>query len=51
MNTPAVGAGNWGWRAPEGSWTAELAGRLAEIVEVTDRENDPLTKTGNAEPA
>jgi 4-alpha-glucanotransferase len=50
MNTPAVGAGNWGWRAPEGSWTAELAGRLAEIVEVTDRENDPLLKTENAEP-
>jgi 4-alpha-glucanotransferase len=44
MNTPAVGAGNWGWRAPEGSWTAELAARLAAIVEVTDRENDPLTK-------
>jgi len=44
MNTPAVGAGNWGWRAPVGSWTAELAARLAAIVEVTDRENDPLTK-------
>ena len=42
MNTPAVGAGNWGWRAPEGCWTAELAGRLAAIAEVTDRENDPL---------
>jgi len=50
MNTPAVGAGNWGWRAPEGSWTAELAARLAGIVEVTDRENDPLAKTAKAEP-
>ena len=25
MNTPAVAAGNWSWRAPEGSWTPELA--------------------------
>jgi 4-alpha-glucanotransferase len=42
MNTPAVGAGNWGWRAPEGSWTPELAARLAAIVDVTDRDSDPL---------
>jgi len=42
MNTPAVAAGNWSWRAPEGAWTAELAARLAALVEVTDRENDPL---------
>ena len=27
MNTPAVAAGNWSWRAPEGCWTAELAER------------------------
>jgi 4-alpha-glucanotransferase len=44
MNTPAVGAGNWGWRAPEGSWTQEIALRMAAIVEVTDRDNDPLAK-------
>jgi 4-alpha-glucanotransferase len=42
MNTPAVPAGNWSWRAPEGCWTAELAARLAELAEVTDRDNDPL---------
>jgi 4-alpha-glucanotransferase len=42
MNTPAVASGNWSWRAPEGSWKAELAARLAEIVEVTDRDCDPL---------
>jgi 4-alpha-glucanotransferase len=42
MNTPAVGAGNWGWRAPEASWRPELAARLAAITDVTDRENDPL---------
>jgi 4-alpha-glucanotransferase len=43
MNTPAVGAGNWGWRAAEGSWTQETATRMAAIVDVTDRDNDPLT--------
>jgi 4-alpha-glucanotransferase len=42
MNTPAVAAGNWSWRAPEGSWKPELAARLAALVEVTDRDNDPL---------
>jgi 4-alpha-glucanotransferase len=44
MNTPAVGAGNWGWRAPEGSWTTELAARLAGVADVTDRDNDPLAR-------
>jgi 4-alpha-glucanotransferase len=44
MNTPAVPAGNWSWRAPEGCWTAGLAERLAELVEVTDRDNDPMGK-------
>ncbi len=42
MNTPAVAAGNWSWRAPEGCWKPELAARLAALVEVTDRDNDPL---------
>jgi len=42
MNTPAVASGNWSWRAPEGSWAPELAGRMEAIVEVTDRDNDPL---------
>jgi 4-alpha-glucanotransferase len=42
MNTPAVPAGNWSWRAPERCWTAELAESLAAIAEVTDRDNDPL---------
>ena len=42
MNTPAVPAGNWTWRAPEGSWTDELAARLAALTEITDRENDPI---------
>jgi len=42
MNTPAVPSGNWSWRVPEGKWTRELAARLATLVEVTDRDNDPL---------
>jgi 4-alpha-glucanotransferase len=49
MNTPSVGAGNWGWRAPEGSWTPELAARLVAIVDVTDRDNDPLAKPQDVE--
>ena len=54
MNTPAVATGNWSWRAPENCWTEELAGRLAAMAEVTDRDNDPLTdrekqKQGNSE--
>ena len=50
MNTPAVSNGNWNWRAPEGCWTPELAARLAALVDVTDRDNDPLGKA-EAEPA
>jgi 4-alpha-glucanotransferase len=42
MNTPAKPEGNWSWRAPEHCWTAELAAKLAALVDVTDRENDPL---------
>ncbi len=47
MNTPAVPAGNWSWRAPEKCWTEELAERLAALAEVTDRDNDPLGEAGN----
>jgi 4-alpha-glucanotransferase len=46
MNTPAVATGNWSWRAPAGCWTAELAGKLASLAEVTDRGNDPLGESG-----
>src|ERR1035437_2410683 len=44
MNTPALAAGNWSWRAPETSWTPELAARLAALSEATDRDNDPLAE-------
>ena len=42
MNTPAVSAGNWSWRAPEGCWSPELAAELASLAKVTDRDNDPF---------
>lgn len=49
MNTPAVAGGNWSWRAPAGAWTPHLAASLAGLAEVTDRDNDPLTKDEFAE--
>jgi 4-alpha-glucanotransferase len=49
MNTPAVPDGNWSWRVPEGSWTPQLAKKLAALVEVTDRDNDPLEMQGTRE--
>jgi 4-alpha-glucanotransferase len=49
MNTPSVAVGNWSWRVPEGSWTPELAARLAAIATVTDRDNDPLAETEEEE--
>jgi len=47
MNTPSVAAGNWSWRAPENSWKPELAKQLSALVEVTDRDNDPLGEAEN----
>jgi len=52
INTPAVAAGNWSWRAPEKCWTNELAERLTALAEVTDRDNDPMAdpeEQGNGE--
>jgi 4-alpha-glucanotransferase len=51
MNTPAVADGNWHWRAPEASWTPELAAKMAALVEATDRDNDPLGKAEEASKA
>jgi 4-alpha-glucanotransferase len=42
MNMPSVAAGNWSWRVPEASWRPELSTGLAALVDVTDRDNDPL---------
>jgi len=44
MNTPSVAAGNWSWRLPESHWNAQIAEHLAALVEITDRDNDPLGK-------
>lgn len=44
MNTPAVAAGNWSWRAPQGSWSPDVAERFKALVEVTDRDCDPLAR-------
>ncbi len=54
MNTPAIPEGNWRWRAPENCWSPELAAKLAALVEVSDRDNDPLDlelETQNPVPA
>lgn len=37
MNTPSLPRGNWKWRLAPGQFTAELAGKLAHLAEVTDR--------------
>jgi 4-alpha-glucanotransferase len=44
MNKPSVAAGNWSWRLPESHWNAQIAEHLAALVEITDRDNDPLGK-------
>ncbi len=37
MNTPAVAAGNWGWRASASGFTADRAGRLRRLTRLTGR--------------
>ena len=50
MNTPAVAGGNWSWRAPENSWTEDIVRGMADLVEVTDRDNDPLASPAPSAP-
>ncbi len=38
MNTPSEPANNWTWRMPSGALTPEVARRLRDIAEVTDRD-------------
>jgi len=38
MNVPSESAGSWAWRLKPGSLTSELAAKLAQLVEVTDRD-------------
>ncbi len=38
MNTPSHAEGNWSWRMRPGALNAELAAKLAALMEVTDRD-------------
>jgi len=38
MNVPSEADGSWGWRLPPGALTAQLAAKLAQLVEITDRD-------------
>jgi 4-alpha-glucanotransferase len=42
MNTPSRADGNWSWRFKRGATTAELARKLADLVQVSDREPKPI---------
>lgn len=47
MNVPSKTNGNWSWRLGKGALTAELAERLARLVELTDRDaNVPAAPDG-----
>ena len=46
MNTPSRVEGNWRWRFSPDALTAELARKLAELVEVSDRQPRPLSAAG-----
>ncbi|HKD84163.1 MAG TPA: 4-alpha-glucanotransferase [Terriglobales bacterium] len=37
MNVPSESDGSWTWRLKAGALTAELAAKMAELVEITDR--------------
>ncbi|PYX72715.1 MAG: 4-alpha-glucanotransferase [Acidobacteria bacterium] len=41
MNTPSRNDGNWRWRFPSGALTRELAEKLANLAELTDRLPQP----------
>jgi 4-alpha-glucanotransferase len=41
MNTPSLADGNWRWRYCPGALKAELARKLADVTEVTDRLPQP----------
>ncbi len=44
MNVPSSSGDNWAWRCPDGMLTPELAGKLAALTEVTDRDRIPPEK-------
>ena len=45
MNTPSRADGNWGWRFCRGALTQDLARKLAELVEVSDRQPKPVAES------
>ena len=42
MNTPSVYGGNWRWRFAPDQLSSDLAGKLAQLAEVTDRLPKPF---------
>ena len=46
MNTPSLNGGNWRWRFHEGDLNSQLAAKLAQIVELSDRLPRPFRTQG-----
>src|SRR5205085_682010 len=42
MNTPSSAEGNWRWRYAQNALTPELARKLAELAQVSDRPARPV---------
>jgi 4-alpha-glucanotransferase len=51
MNVPSRADGNWSWRYQPGALTAEIARRLADLAEVTDRQPSLPAQQGQGETA
>jgi hypothetical protein len=53
MNVPSSTIGNWSWRVRKGELNADLAAKLARLVELTDRDavlrEEPATEDPDAE--
>lgn len=47
MNTPSKNDGNWKWRFAPGQFTTDLAAKLAQLAEVTDRLPKQCTTSRN----
>ena len=44
MNTPSLHGGNWRWRFDQGRLTSELAAKLAQLAELSDRLPKPFAE-------
>ena len=49
MNTPANRLGNWSWRYEAGAIKPEMAKQLAELMELTDRDEVEAAKQTTAQ--